>query len=85
MAKADRAAEYQRRQQRAELGETNTQEGSPKWLVPTMISLLVGGLIWIVVTYLFQSQYPIPGLGRWNLAIGIAVILGGFGLATRWK
>lgn len=85
VAKADKAAEYQRKQQKALPKESITEEGSPNWLVPTMIALLVVGLVWIVTTYLFQSRYPIPGLGQWNLAIGIVIILSGFGLATRWK
>jgi hypothetical protein len=49
-----------------------------------MLTLMIVGLAWIVVTYMMQSQYPIPGIGQWNLAIGFVLILAGFGLTTRW-
>lgn len=57
---------------------------NPRWLVPTMLSLMVAGLVWIVVTYLTQSQFPIAALGQWNLGVGFALIIAGFGLTTRW-
>lgn len=60
--------------------------GNPRWLVPTMLSLMLAGLAWIVVFYLSGSnQFPIPALNTWNLAVGFALILAGFGLTTRWK
>lgn len=57
---------------------------NPRWLVPVMLGLMVLGLIWVVVTYISQSQYPIPGLGSWNLAVGFVLIIAGFSLTTRW-
>ena len=60
------------------------QQTNPPWLVPTMVSLLVGGLVWVVVTYLLQSAGPIPGIGQWNLAVGFAAMIGGLVLTTRW-
>ncbi|WP_024286337.1 cell division protein CrgA [Cellulomonas sp. KRMCY2] len=57
---------------------------NPTWLVPTMLTLMVGGLLWIVATYIFQADYPIPGIGNGNLAIGFVMIIAGFGLTTRW-
>lgn len=58
---------------------------SPRWLVPTMLTLMITGLVWVVVTYISQSQYPIPGISQWNLAVGLALIIAGFGLTTRWR
>ncbi len=58
---------------------------NPRWFVPVMVGLMVVGLAWIVVTYLSQSEYPIPGLDNWNLAVGFAFILAGFGMTTRWR
>lgn len=58
---------------------------NPPWLVPTMITLMVVGLIWVVVTYLWQSGGPIPGIGSWNLAIGFVLIMSGFLLTMRWR
>jgi hypothetical protein len=58
---------------------------SPRWLVPTMVTLMIVGLVWVVVTYISSSQYPLPEIGQWNLAIGLALIIAGFGLTTRWR
>ena len=60
-------------------------QGNPRWLVPTMITLFVVGLLWVVTTYVSQTRYPIPGIANWNLAIGFAMLLGGMGLAMRWR
>jgi hypothetical protein len=57
---------------------------NPRWLVPTMVSLMVVGLLWIVATYLFNTSYPIPGLGNGNLLVGAAMLFSGLFLATRW-
>lgn len=59
--------------------------GSPAWLVPLMVGLLVGGLAWIVVYYVSRSALPVPGLGNWNLPVGFVFILAGFVLSTKWK
>lgn len=60
--------------------------GNPRWLVPTMLTLLVVGLLWVVTTYLTAPSYwPIPPLERWNLAIGFAMMLAGMVLAMRWR
>ena len=50
-----------------------------------MLGLMILGLVWIVVTYLTQSQYPIPGINQWNLLIGFVFIIAGFGMTTRWR
>ena len=39
---------------------------NPPWFVPVMVGLMVLGLAWIVVTYLSQSKYPIPGIHQAN-------------------
>lgn len=59
--------------------------GNPPWLVPTMVGLMVLGLIWVVITYIFRTDYPIPGIANWNLVIGFVLIIAGFSLTTRWK
>jgi len=58
---------------------------NPRWFVPVMVGLMLLGLAWLVVTYLSRSEYPVPGIGSWNLAIGFVFILGGFGMTTRWR
>ncbi|MBD5784635.1 cell division protein CrgA [Cellulosimicrobium terreum] len=60
--------------------------GNPTWLVPTMLTLMLVGLAWIVLFYLSgPNQLPIPALEAWNLAVGFAFIIAGFALTTRWK
>lgn len=78
------------RSRKKQVGTTSPQpkrepQGNPRWLVPTMVSLFIVGLLWVVTTYVFQTRYPIPGIANWNLAIGFAFLLGGMGLAMRWR
>ncbi|MFE5307378.1 cell division protein CrgA [Isoptericola sp. NPDC056573] len=62
-------------------------QGNPRWLVPTMLTLMLLGLAWIVLYYLTAQGLglPIPALGAWNLAVGFVLIIAGFGLTTRWR
>lgn len=59
--------------------------GNPSWWAPVMLGLMIAGLIWVVVTYIAESALPIPGIGSWNLAVGFALILAGFGMTMRWQ
>jgi hypothetical protein len=59
--------------------------GSPRWLAPLMVTCFVVGLLWVVVYYVTQTDYPIGGIGLWNMAIGFGLIVVGFVLSTRWK
>ena len=70
------------------------ETGSPRWYAPTMVGLMCVGLLWVVVTYLFKGQYPIPyftahhasdWLGNGNLYIGFLIIMAGFLGLLRWK
>lgn len=65
--------------------EVPEESGNAPWFVPTFVSLLVVGLVWVVTTYISQSAYPIPALGAWNLAVGFVMILAGFLMTMRWK
>ena len=45
--------------------------------VGIMLGLMVLGLVWLVVYYLWGSNIPfISGLGNWNFAIGFALMIG---------
>jgi hypothetical protein len=61
------------------------QGPNPRWYVPVMVGLMLLGLVWIVVFYLTQQQYPVPGIGLWNLGIGFAIAMVGFLMTTRWR
>ena len=50
-----------------------------------MVALFVLGLLWVVVYYVTQTEYPIGGIGPWNMGIGFGLIIAGFVLSTRWK
>ncbi len=43
------------------------------------------GLIWIIVFYVSQNQYPIPALGAWNILVGFGIAFIGFLMTTRWR
>ena len=58
---------------------------SPRWLAPVMVSAFLVGLLWIVVFYVTQTSYPIPGIGVWNMVIGFSFVGFGFTLATKWR
>ncbi|MCK0116039.1 uncharacterized protein UPF0233 [Isoptericola sp. CG 20/1183] len=60
---------------------------NPRWLVPTMLGLMLAGLAWIVIYYLTSQNLglPVPQLGNWNLLVGFVLIIAGFSLTTRWK
>lgn len=58
---------------------------SPRWLAPAMVTCFLLGLAWIVTYYVSQARYPIPGIEAWNMAVGFAFVIAGFGLATQWK
>lgn len=59
---------------------------SGRWVAPTMVTLLLVGLAWIVVYYIARDAIPVmDALGGWNLVIGMGLITGGFITATQWK
>lgn len=60
-------------------------KASPSWWAPTMLTLMVLGLVWVVATYIMRGEYPIPGIGNWNLAIGFSLMIAGFSMTMRWR
>lgn len=59
---------------------------SQRWVVPTMLTLMIAGLIWLVIYYLASEDIPfMRDLGPWNLGIGMGLIIAGFIVSTRWK
>ena len=58
---------------------------SPSWLAPVMVANFLIGLFWIVIFDVSQTQYPVPGIGAWNMIIGFTFIGVDFSLATKWR
>lgn len=58
---------------------------SPRWLAPVMVAMFLIGLLWIIVFYISQTQYPIAAFGAWNMVVGFGFVAVGFALATRWR
>lgn len=59
-------------------------KSNPRWFVPLFCALMIIGLVWAVVYYL-TSNYPIPNIGAWNLAIAFAIIMVGFIMTMWWR
>lgn len=66
-------------------GKSTANTPNPRWFVPVMVGLLVLGLAWIVVYYISQTRYPVPGIEHFNLVIGFVILMLGFGMTTRWR
>lgn len=64
------------------IGKADSQ--NPRWLLPTAITSLVIGPLWIVVYYISRAQLPVP-IGVWNIVIGFVFMGGAMVLLTRWK
>lgn len=62
-----------------------SKESNPAWLVPTAMTLLILGPVWIVVYYISAGNYPIPGIGNINMFIGFAFLAAAMVLLSRWK
>ena len=96
-AKAAKALEEESRAAANRISRTPKKvkdTASPRWYAPTMVTLLVIGLLWVVATYLFQGRYPLPYFaehhaGDWlyngNLYIGFLIMMSGFLGLLRWK
>jgi hypothetical protein len=50
-----------------------------------MVANFLIGLFWIVIFYVSEQDYPIPGIGAWNMIIGFSFVGVGFSLATKWR
>lgn len=96
-AKAAKALEEESRAAANRVSRTPAKvkdTASPRWYAPTMVTLLVIGLLWVVTTYLFSGRYPLPYFAEhhatdWlfngNLYIGFLIMMSGFLGLLRWK
>ncbi|ALB04156.1 cell division protein CrgA [Kocuria palustris] len=58
---------------------------TPVWYQVIMFGLIVIGLAWLILWYLLDFSYPIPGIGYWNVGIGIGLMMVGLLMTTRWR
>ena len=59
--------------------------GSGRWVAPTMCTLFLLGLLWIVVFYITRGDLPVDSFGNWNILVGFGFVGAGFVVSTRWK
>jgi phosphatidylglycerophosphate synthase len=64
---------------------TSDKRPSPLWLPVTAVSLIVGGIGWLVVYYLSETEYPVQAWGYWNLAVGFGAMVTALGLLSKWR
>ena len=85
---ARKSAVAEERAERQRLGKAGLAE-TRTWVVPTFVTLMLVGVLWLVVWYLTASTgIVVPGmseLGTWNLLIAMLFMGGSFGVATLWK
>ena len=58
---------------------------SPAWVAPVMVATFLIGLIWLILFYVTNGSLPISALHNWNLIVGFAFIVAGFGISTQWR
>lgn len=61
------------------------QIGSPRWVVPAMLTCFGLGLLWIVAYYIAPDAPVLKDLTYWNVVIGFVLIGVGFVISTKWK
>jgi len=64
---------------------TQTIKPNGRWFVPTMVTILLLGLAWLVVFYISSGAYPVEAWGYWNLGVGFAILVAGLVMSTRWR
>ncbi|HVA60858.1 MAG TPA: cell division protein CrgA [Mycobacteriales bacterium] len=59
---------------------------SPPWVGALMVISFLIGIAWLALFYVTDGSFVLlRPLHNFNLLIGFLWILGGFGLATRWR
>ena len=64
---------------------TGDDAPNPVWFKPVMFGFMLVGLVWIIVFYLSNQQWPVPALGNWNILVGFGIMFIGFLMTTRWR
>jgi len=59
---------------------------SPAWYPIVMVALMLIGLSYVVVYYIAVERVPVMrDLGAWNFVVGFGLMVGGLGMAVRWR
>lgn len=70
----------------SEPASASHDQPSGRWVPVTGSALLIVGLLWIVVFYVAGRDIPVmSSLENWNLLVGMALIVAGFLVFTRWR
>jgi hypothetical protein len=71
--------------ERSRHGSPDLHAPTPTWYKVIMLGLMVVGLLWLIVYYLFQGAYPVPGIGTWNIGVGLGLMMIGLVMTTKWR
>ena len=84
--KSAKAVEEDASEVAREMETSGTQrEGTPLWYRVVMFSLVALGILWIIAYYIFEGRLPVPGIGMWNVTIGVGAMMVGMVMMTRWR
>lgn len=58
---------------------------SPPWVGAAILGLFAIGIAYLLCYYLSNGSIPIKSIEGWNIFVGFAFIVGGFGMLTQWR
>jgi len=58
---------------------------NPVWFKPIMFGFMLIGLIWIIVFYVSDQEFPVKAWSSGNILAGFGIMFIGFLMTTRWR
>lgn len=75
-----------RKQTKYESGSSDASlRPNPRWFLPTMLTVIIVGMLWLIVFYLSNGTLPVEVWGNWNLLAGFGIMVAGLAMSTRWR
>lgn len=75
-----------RKQTKYQSGSSDTSvRPNPRWFLPTMLGIIILGMLWLIVFYLSSGEFPVKVWGNWNLLAGFGIMVVGLAMSTRWR
>lgn len=75
-----------RKQTKYQSGSSDTSvRPNPRWFLPTMLGIIILGMLWLIVFYLSGGEFPVKVWGNWNLLAGFGIMVIGLAMSTRWR